>query len=71
MQIVDISLLLFAGLTDALRKQTQIRIQNDITNRTKERWYWLTDENNDYIPTPQSLPRLETNVTKICVVKKM
>ena len=62
--------IVFAGLTDALRKQTQIRIQNDITNRTKERWYWLTDENNDYIPTPQSLPRLETNVTKICVVKK-
>ena len=62
--------IIFAGLTDALRRQTQIRIQNDITNRTKERWYWLTDENNDYIPTPQSLPDTKTNVTKICVVKK-
>ncbi len=63
-------IIIFAGLTDALRRQTQIRIENDITKRTKERWHWLTDQNNDYIPTPQSLPNNKTTVTNICVVKK-
>lgn len=63
-------IIIFAGLTDALRRQTQIRIENDITSRTKERWYWLTDQDNDYIATPQSLPDTKSTVTKICVIKK-
>ena len=63
-------IIIFAGLTDALRRQTQIRIENDITNHSKERWHWLTDQNDDFIASPQPLPDTANKVTKICVIKK-
>ena len=58
-------IIIFAGLTDALRRQTQIRIENDITNNSKERWHWLTDQNDDFIASPQPLPDTANKVTKI------
>jgi len=63
-------IIIFAGLTDALRRQTQIRIENDVTNHSKERWHWLTDQNDDFIASPQPLPNTANRVTKICVIKK-
>ena len=63
-------IIIFAGLTDALRRQTQIRIENDVTNHSKERWHWLTDQNDDFIASPQPLPDTANKVTKICVIKK-
>ncbi len=63
-------IIIFAGLTDALRRQTQIRIQNDITNHSEERWHWLTGQDDDFIASPQPLPDTANRVTKICVIKK-
>ena len=63
--------IILAGLNEALRKQTQIRIQKDIVDHSKSSWHWLTDETNDFesigpLPTYSK----ENKRVVICVIKK-
>ena len=62
-------IIVLAGLTDALREQTQERIQNDILQHNNMSWHPLTDSDNDILTGSDAIP-ISSNKTTLCVIKK-
>lgn len=63
-------IIILAGLTDSLRKQTQIRMQKDLGQHLQDRWYFCTDEENDFTSYTE-LPTWENErKTTILIIKK-
>ena len=62
--------IVLAGMTTSLRRQTQIRFDEDLTKRNPEQWIWRTQDSHDF-----SLDRglgltLPEGQTQIMVIKK-
>tara|TARA_Y100001978_G_scaffold85996_1_gene77050 strand:+ start:97 stop:2796 length:2700 start_codon:yes stop_codon:yes gene_type:complete len=62
-------IIVLAGLTKALRAQTQARIQNDILQHNDILWHPLTDNENDIEEGLDAIP-IFTKKTTICIIKK-
>ncbi len=63
-------IIILAGLTDSLRKQTQIRMQKDIGQHISDRWYFCTNEDNDFT-SYNELPIWDNErKTTILIIKK-
>ena len=62
-------IIVLAGLTDALREQTQERIQNDILQHNEMSWHKLTDSENDILAGSDAIP-VSSDKTTLCVIKK-
>ena len=63
-------IIILAGLTDSLRKQTQIRMQKDIGQHLPDRWYFCTNEDNDFTSYTE-LPIWDNEKkTTILIIKK-
>ncbi|MCQ9202458.1 MAG: Z1 domain-containing protein [Prochlorococcus marinus XMU1425] len=62
-------IIVLAGLTDALREQTQDRIQNDILNHNEMIWHPLTDKESDISASTDKIP-ISSEKTTLCVIKK-
>lgn len=63
--------IVLSGLTDALRNQTQERIEQDLVDRNKERWYALTAPDADFaMPAGRGLPPFQGKVRYLAIVKK-
>ena len=62
-------IIVLAGLTDALREQTQERIQNDILNHNEMIWHPLTDKESDISASTDKIP-ISSEKTTLCVIKK-
>ena len=63
-------IIILAGLTDSLRKQTQIRMQKDLGQHLQDRWYFCTDEENDFTSYTE-LPTWDNErKTTILIIKK-
>ena len=64
-------IIILAGLTDSLRKQTQNRMQKDIIQHLEERWYPCTTEESDFTLNTKLLPIFKgERKTTILVIKK-
>ena len=64
-------IIILAGLTDSLRKQTQIRMQKDLGQHLQDRWYFCTDEENDFTSYTE-LPTWDNErKTTILIIKKV
>lgn len=60
-----------AGLTNALRKQTQARLEADIVDRYRHNWNLLTDDNYDFrTPANRSFQLPRAGYADIAVLKK-
>ncbi len=63
-------IIILAGLTDSLRKQTQVRMQKDIGQHLEDRWFFCTDEENDFTSYTE-LPTWDNErKTTILIIKK-
>ncbi|MFT6772377.1 MAG: hypothetical protein ACJA1L_000081 [Paracoccaceae bacterium] len=66
------TVIVLAGLTDKLRKQTQDRFNDDIVNLDRNAWNWLTsgDPKGDFRMPPGGTFLHSSDRTEIAVVKK-
>lgn len=62
--------IVLAGLTTSLRRQTQIRFDGDLTSRNPEQWIWLTQQSHDFSLTRGLGLTLPEGQTQIMVIKK-
>lgn len=63
--------IVLAGMTDALRSQTQARIETDLINRDPERWHLWTFADRDFSYTPDAgFPAPHPASRHIAVIKK-
>lgn len=63
--------IVLAGMTDALRSQTQERIEKDLVSQDRERWHpWTSVENDFSISPDQGFPGLNPSDRHLAVVKK-
>lgn len=65
--------IILAGLTNKLRKQTQSRMQKDLVDRMRDRWQLLTaeDEQGDFrMPPNGGFPMPAGDTAQLAVVKK-
>lgn len=66
-------IVVLAGLTNALRRQTQARLEADIVERYRHNWHWLTtqDDDGDFrTPANRSFQPPNAGYTEIAVLKK-
>jgi hypothetical protein len=67
--------IVMSGVTNKLRRQTQLRFDSDLRNLLNERWITLTDDNNDFSrQTAGNVDAFLTQYTQhktVCVVKKI
>ncbi len=67
--------IVMSGVTNKLRRQTQLRFDSDLRNLLNERWITLTDDNNDF--SRQTAGNVDAFLTQyaqhktVCVVKKI
>jgi hypothetical protein len=61
--------IILAGITNSLRKQTQRRLEEDIVAHNHERWWVATTEEDDFL-LKTKLPTLEKGKCVLLVVKK-
>lgn len=66
--------IVLSGLTNLLRTQTQIRLDNDLVQPTRDRWVWLTTEVDDFragnLQNINAYLADHTTQRVICVIKK-
>lgn len=62
--------IVLAGMTTSLRRQTQIRFDDDLTSRNPEQWIWLTQHSHDFSLTRGLGLTLPEGQTQIMVIKK-
>lgn len=63
--------IILAGLTDALRQQTQLRIQSDLVARNPEGWHWKTSFDCDFQDNlVAGFVAVQPGIRQIAVVKK-
>ena len=62
--------IVLAGMTTSLRRQTQIRFEGDLTSRNPEQWIWLTQDSHDFSLTRGLGLTLPEGQTQIMVIKK-
>ena len=62
--------IVLAGMTTSLRRQTQIRFDSDLTSRNPEQWIWLTQDSHDFSLTRGLGLTLPEGQTQIMVIKK-
>ncbi len=63
--------IVLAGMTDALREQTQERLEIDLVSQDPERWALLTSVEEDFSASPdQGFPRPHPSERHLAVVKK-
>jgi hypothetical protein len=66
--------IVLSGLTNLLRSQTQLRLERELINLNREKWFTLTEVNRDFIPGP--IRNVNAFLTEysghklLCVVKK-
>lgn len=63
--------IILSGVHNSLRRQTQLRIDEQLVDRHPTRWVGLTDENRDFGKPVRALPLLSSpDLRMIAVVKK-
>ena len=62
--------IVLAGMTTSLRRQTQTRFEKDLTLRNPEQWIWLTQDSHDFSLTRGLGLTLPEGQTQIMVIKK-
>lgn len=62
--------IVLAGLTTSLRRQTQERFEVDLTSGNPEQWLWLTQASHDFSLTSGLRLTLSEGQTQIMVIKK-
>lgn len=62
--------IVLAGMTTSLRRQTQIRFDEDLTSLNREQWIWLTQHSHDFSLTRGLGLTLPEGQTQIMVIKK-
>ena len=62
--------IVMSGIHNALRRQTQIRMDQHLKNLTPNRWEFFTDENRDFGPHTQVGVLTAPNMRTLAVVKK-
>lgn len=62
--------IVLAGMTTILRRQTQVRFERDLTSLNPEQWHWLTQASHDFSLTSGLRLSLPEGQTQIMVVKK-
>ena len=62
--------IVLAGMTTSLRRQTQTRFEDDLTSRNPEQWIWLTQDSHDFSLTRGLGLTLPEGQTQIMVIKK-
>jgi len=62
--------IVLAGMTTTLRRQTQVRFENDLTEVNKDQWIWLTQKSHDFSLTRGLRLTLPEGQTQIMVIKK-
>ena len=61
----------FAGMTDALRSQTQERLERDLVSQAPDRWHLWTSVEDDFSVAPDSgFPQPHPSERHLAVVKK-
>jgi len=64
--------IILSGMTDALRTQTQERIEDDLISRNPEKWYPWTTRDDDFIAPPAGcFPNIQPSQRQYAVVKKV
>ena len=62
--------IVLSGMTTSLRRQTQVRFEQDLTSRNQEQWIWLTQESHDFSLTRGLGLTLPEGQTQLMVIKK-
>ncbi|MFD0740782.1 Z1 domain-containing protein [Phytohabitans flavus] len=64
-------IIILSGIHNGLRKQTQIRLNQQLKNLNPDRWWALTDESEDFrIPSHEPSASLTSDKAVLAVVKK-
>lgn len=64
-------IIVLAGMTNALRRQTQERLQADLVSRNVHCWDLATDADRDFRqPANKRFPKLDPSVCRVAVIKK-
>lgn len=63
-------IIILAGLTDALRQQTQDRVISDLVEREERHWNVLTTLDRDYVSQNNGFQQLALNHRFLAVIKK-
>jgi hypothetical protein len=64
-------IVILSGVTNNLRNQTQNRVHSALSSGGDLHWHWLTQENIDFIPTPNAANTLSTVSNRsVMVIKK-